>query len=140
MDLDGIITFFERQIPFNAWLGMKVIQLSPGDCRLCVPWRAELVGDPFRPALHGGVLSTLADTAGGLAVFAAIGSAGARVSTVDLRVDYYAPARLEDLYADGHVLRLGNRVAVARVLLHHGDPAHVVAEGKAVYNLHKPRS
>ena len=61
------------------------------------------------------------------------------MSTVDLRLDYYAPAELRDLYADATVMRIGNRVGVSRILLHHGDPAALVAEGKGVYNLHKPR-
>lgn len=136
-DQDALVEFFERRIPFNAWLGMKVESLLPGRCRLRVPFRPELVGDPFRPALHGGVLSTLADTAGGLAVFTRVGALSARVSTVDLRVDYYAPGALQDLYADGEVVRVGNRVGVARVVLHPGDPASPVAEGKGVYSVRR---
>ncbi len=136
--LADIIPFFEQQIPFNAWLGMKVASLTASTCRVRVPYRPELVGDPLRPALHGGVLSALADTAGGLAVFGAIGTSKARVSTVDLRVDYYAPAELRDVYADATVMRIGNRVGVARILLHHGDPEQIVAEGKGVYNIKKP--
>jgi uncharacterized protein (TIGR00369 family) len=135
MDAAALLHFFEEQIPFNRHLGMKVEQLSADRCRLRLPFREELVGDPFRPALHGGVLSTLADTAGGLAVFTRVAQGKARVSTVDLRVDYYLPGELRDLFADAHVVRLGNRVGVAAIVLHHGDPAVVVAEGKGVYNV-----
>lgn len=138
----ALIDFFENGIAFNKHLGMKVVELREGFCRLKIPFRPELVGDPFRPALHGGVISALADTAGGLAVFASVGTPIARVSTVDLRVDYYAPAGMEDLYADAQVMRLGNRVGVARIQVHHhadfaGDIAHLLAEGKGVYNVHK---
>ncbi len=137
MDLRRLADFFERDVAFNRLVGLRVTDISPGRCRCTVPFRDELVGDPFRPALHGGVASWLADTAGGLAVFAAIGTLDARVSTIDLRVDYYAPAELRDLHADAEVIRVGNRVGVSRILLHHGDLSVLVAEGKGVYNVHK---
>jgi uncharacterized protein (TIGR00369 family) len=60
---------------------------------LVLPVRPEFVGDPRRPALHGGVLSALIDTAGGVAAWSALGTGGS-VSTVDLRVDYLQPAGL----------------------------------------------
>lgn len=135
MDRDALVQFFEQGIAFNRHLGMKVEELGPTSCRIFLPFRDELVGDPFRPALHGGVISTLADTAGGLAVFARVGMTHARVSTVDLRVDYYAPAGKADLRAVAEVVRLGNRVGVARISVMQGEL--VVAEGKGVYNIHK---
>lgn len=137
MDEAALIHFFEEGIAFNRHLGMKVDHLSVERCRLRLPFRDELVGDPFRPAIHGGVLSTLADTAGGLAVFARVGMLTARVSTVDLRVDYYAPAGKAELYAEARVVRIGNRVGVATISLHQGDPDAPVAEGKGVYNIRK---
>lgn len=136
---DALIRFFEEGIPFNRYLGLKVVDISAGHCTLRVPYQPALVGDASRPAIHGGVISSLADTAGGLAVFSMAGSVEARVSTVDLRVDYYSPAPLEDLYAVAEVVRLGNRVGIARIAIHSGDPTRVLAEGKGVYNVHKPR-
>jgi uncharacterized protein (TIGR00369 family) len=147
MDQTALIRFFEEGIPFNQHLGMKVLAMdglkeaadhrSFGSCRVLIPYKPALVGDPFRPALHGGVLSTLADTAGGLAVFAAVGTLEARVSTVDLRVDYYEPAALEELVAEADVVRLGNRVGVARIRLLQGS--RLVGEGKGVYNVKRPQ-
>jgi uncharacterized protein (TIGR00369 family) len=133
-----IAEFFQNEVPFNRLLGLKVLTIGAGKCRCTIPFRADLVGDPFRPALHGGLTSTLADTAGGLAVYSAVGSLDARVSTIDLRVDYYAPGELRDLYADAEVARIGNRVGVARVVLHHGDPEAMVAEGRGVYSVRRP--
>lgn len=146
--MDHLLRFFEEGIPFNRFLGLKVEQIEGlrqeadhvqfGSCRLKVPFSPHLVGDPYRPALHGGVLSALADTAGGLAVFAAVGSVDAKVSTVDLRIDYYEPAQLVDLFAEAEVVRLGNRVGVARIRLLQGS--RLVAEGKGVYNVKRPKS
>jgi uncharacterized protein (TIGR00369 family) len=137
-DRAALIAFFERAIPFNLHLGMRVERLEPGDVQIRVPFRPELVGDPYRPALHGGVLSTLGDATGGLAVFSTLRSLEARVSTVDLRIDYLRPARLEDVVCEASVLRAGNRVAVTRMLLTQAG-GHVVAECRGVYNIRGER-
>jgi len=129
-----LVEFFEQQIRFNAYLGMKVEELRRGYARLRVPYSEEFVGDPFRPALHGGVLSSLADTAGGIAAFTAV-QPGDRISTVDLRIDYLRPAALEDVIAEAEVLRIGNRVAVSDIVVHQGDADRHVATGKGVYNV-----
>jgi uncharacterized protein (TIGR00369 family) len=138
LDHAALVEFFERGIPFDAWLGMKLETLEPGRCLVRVPFRPEFVGDPFRPALHGGVLSALADTAGGLSVFSTFDDLTSRVATVDLRIDYLRPGRLEDLWCEARVVRVGNRVAVTTMTVRHADPAYVAAEGRGVYNVFRP--
>lgn len=126
----------EEMIPFNRYLGVRVGRVEKGLCRLEIPFREELIGDPLRPALHGGVLSALADAAGGGAVWTGIEDDRARVSTIDLRIDYLRPARLETIVAEATVVRLGNRVGVADVRLFHPDKeSETVATGKGVYNV-----
>lgn len=135
--MDDILEFFVRGIPFNAHLGMEVVRHGDDGCRLRVPFAPHLVGDPFRPAIHGGVISTLADAAGGLAAMLGgdLQVPPDRISTVDLRIDYLRPARLEDLLCDARLVRAGNRVAVAATRVHQGTPDEPVAEGRGVYNL-----
>jgi uncharacterized protein (TIGR00369 family) len=92
----------------------------------------------MRPALHGGVLSALGDAAGGAAVWAGIEDENARISTIDLRIDYLRPARLVALAAEATVVRVGNRVGVADVRIFNTDEdalADTVATVKAVYNI-----
>ncbi|MBI5527285.1 MAG: hotdog fold thioesterase [Deltaproteobacteria bacterium] len=127
----------EEQTPFHRLLGLKVDHLEAGLARLKLPFRPEFVGDPFRPALHGGVLSTLLDTLGGMAVFTRL-RWGDRASTVDMRVDYLHPGLNEDLVAEGRVERLGNRVAVTEMrVFHPGREAEPVAAGRGVYNIRR---
>jgi uncharacterized protein (TIGR00369 family) len=136
MDPEILRQVMEEMIPFNRYLGVKVAALRDGFARLEVPFRDELVGDPLRPALHGGVLSALADTAGGAAVWTGLADERARVSTIDLRIDYLRPARLATVVAEASVVRLGNRVGVADVrLFHPDDHNHTIATGKGVYNI-----
>src|SRR5271165_1140368 len=57
MDPHALKQMMESFIPFNAFLGVRATHIHKELLRLEVPFRAELVGDPIRPALHGGVLS-----------------------------------------------------------------------------------
>ena len=125
----------EQKIPFNAFLNMKVDSLGIGEAIIRIPSRPELTGDPFRPALHGGVISTLADTAGGLAVFTKL-EAQHTASTVDLRVDYLRPGAVdEDLYARATVVRAGNRVAATHTVIYQDNEDKPIATANAVYNV-----
>ncbi|MBX3186471.1 MAG: hotdog fold thioesterase [Labilithrix sp.] len=136
MHPDVLKQVMEELIPFNRYLGVKCAEAKKGFARLEVPFRDELVGDPLRPALHGGVLSALADAAGGAAVWTDIEDERARVSTIDLRIDYLRPARLVTLIAEATVVRLGNRVGVADVRMFNADAeSETIATGKGVYNI-----
>ena len=136
MTPDVLRQVMEELIPFNRYLGVKLTDSRKGFARIEVPFRDELVGDPMRPALHGGVLSAMADAAGGAAVWAGLEDDRARVSTIDLRMDYLRPARLVTVIAEATVVRLGNRVGVADVRLFNIDaPDVTIATGKGVYNI-----
>ena len=127
--------FFDEKIPFNRLLGIEIVELSRGRATLAIPFRETLIGDPARPALHGGVISALADTCGGAAVWSVLGDRD-RVSTIDLRVDYLRPGKPEELRCLGEVQRVGNRVGVAQIsLFHPSDPDATVAEAKGVYSV-----
>ena len=125
----------QEVIPFNKFLGITLEDARDGYAKLALPFRPELIGDSARPALHGGVISTLIDVCGGFAVWTQIRIED-RVSTIDLRVDYLAPGFPEPLVAEGTVVRVGNRVGVVDVRCWQpADPTRTVATGKAVYNI-----
>lgn len=134
--LAHITRFFEEGIPFNRFLGLRVGDLRPGHSRLVLPFRPEFIGDARRPALHGGTISMLADTAAGIAVFAAA-ETDDRVSTIDLRIDYLRPGAPIDLEAEANVVRIGNRVGVARIQVWQEEDGErrLVAEGTGVYSI-----
>lgn len=140
MDLtrEQLLEIMEQHVPFNRYLGLRGESIGEGRAVLVLPVRPEFVGDPRRPALHGGVLSSLIDTAGGLAAWSALG-AGEMVSTVDLRVDYLEPAGLgHPLRAEAELVRKGNRVCHVKVAVTQGGA--LVAEGRAVFNIHRRRT
>ncbi len=137
MQLDLVTVLFEQLIPFNRFLGMKARKVEEGLVELEVPFKEEFIGNPALPALHGGVVSALLDTAGGAAVWSKVKLTGS-VSTVDLRVDYLRPGRPETLVGRGHVVRLGNRVGVAELrAFHPGAEDRPIAAGMGVYNVRR---
>ena len=141
MDLETLRQVAEEFIPFNKFLGIEVASIEPGKVRLEIPFRDVLIGDPMKPAMHGGVLSALADTTGGLALWSAIDDPRRLVSTIDLRIDYIRPGRLERIAAEGTIVRIGGRVGVADIrLFHPAKPEETVATGKGVYAINAVRA
>ena len=138
---------FEHMIPFNRVLGLSVHSLDVDAPRLRFDMRPELVGNPVRQILHGGVISATLDVVGGLAVTLALAANKAgeirtddssaerpfpNISTIDLRIDYLRPGRGQYFVATGRVVRLGGRVAVVHSELVN-DADELIATGAAAY-------
>jgi uncharacterized protein (TIGR00369 family) len=136
-DLASFRDLIENQLPFNKFIGIKLLSLEPGICKLYIPYKNELIGDTRRGALHGGVISTLVDTCGGFAVWSMCDITD-RLSTIDMRVDYLKPAFGDDLVAESQVKLLGNRVGNASTILYsRNNPGIILAEGRSVYNIRR---
>jgi uncharacterized protein (TIGR00369 family) len=132
---EAVLRMMEEHGPFNRLLGIKGESLSPGRAVVLLPVRQEHVGDPRRPALHGGVIASLIDTAAGAAAWSAL-QVGESCSTVDLMVDFLEPGRLAGpLRAEAELVRKGNRVCHVRVRVTQDD--RLVAEGRAIFNIHR---
>ena len=96
-------------IPHNARLGVRMVEIAFGSCTTCVEFRPDLVGDPSRGVLHGGVVTTLIDTAAGGAVYSTV-EMGTPVATLDMRIDYLRPTEPDKrLYASAELYRLTRR-------------------------------
>ena len=131
----------EEGVPFNKHLGMKLEAIRDGYCLVRVPWAAHLTGDPGRPAVHGGVLATLLDAAGGAACWTLLEGDGDKLSTVDMRVDYLRPGPAKDMLCEAKVVRMGNKVSVAHMEIYsEGDDPKIagpIATAQGVYNVAK---
>lgn len=107
--LDGLI----RSPPFHHWLGVGVQSVESGRVVLRLPPNPDFVGNPFIPAVHGGILAALIDLAGGAALFADLQFP---TPTIDMRVDYMRPAIAgKVLLAEARVKSLGRTVAFVDV-------------------------
>jgi uncharacterized protein (TIGR00369 family) len=132
---------FEENVPFNRLLGLKVESIDPDAAKLRFDMRPELIGNPRRQILHGGVISAVLDVAAGFAIYLAVNKARTisseverfpSIGTIDLRVDYLRPGQGKYFVATGRVVRLGNRVAVAHTEMVN-DAGELIATGGAAY-------
>ena len=140
-DYSGLKNLMEKKVPFNEHLKMSVEAIREGFCLVRIPWQAHLTGDTNRPAVHGGVLATLLDAAGGVAGWSLLENENDRLSTVDLRVDYLRPGPAKDMLCEAQVVRMGNKVCVVKMEIYsEGDDKSSIgpiATGQGVFNVAK---
>lgn len=128
------IKIFNEMIPFHQTLGLILEDVDTGFAKLCIPFKAGLVGDPRIQAIHGGAIASAMDAAGGIAASTTLTSMDDRISTIDFRVDFLRSARSCDLWVEGNVTRSGNRIVSTNMKAYTEDGT-VVAEGRGVYNV-----
>ena len=121
-------------------LGFTFEGLHDDAPRIRVPWRPEWVGDHETGVLAGGLVTTLLDHVGGLAVWVAM-DAFRPVATLDLRVDYMRAAEPgRDLLAQAKCFRLSPTVAFVRGWAFEDDPSNPVAAAQAAYVINQSRT
>lgn len=119
-------------------LGFKLDGISGQTVRIRTPYREDLVGDPQTGVLAGGLVTTMLDHVGGLAVWTAIGGFQP-IATLDLRVDYMRAARpREDLFAEATCYRLTSNVAFVRAWAFETRSEDPVAAAQSAYVLSNP--
>ncbi|OOE10994.1 hypothetical protein BSR09_06895 [Stutzerimonas degradans] len=133
-----------EQIPFNQALGIELDEISTSRVVMHLSMKPELVGNFVHGILHGGVIASLLDVAGGATAMLGVfdrhrhlteherATRLARLGTIDLRIDYLRPGRGKRFSASAVPLRAGNKVAVVRSELHNEEGV-LVAVGTGTY-------
>jgi len=113
-----------------------VVALHDDGIEVTATWREEWVVNPERRYTHGGLLATLIDMG---ADWAMVRKLGRPVPTIDLRVDYHAPAMPGDLTIRGQVVRMGGQFSTseARVFDAAGK---LLASGRGTYLTAAPKA
>jgi uncharacterized protein (TIGR00369 family) len=94
---------------FMAHIGARLGAVAPGRCEIRLPFRSEITQqDQF---FHGGAVGTIADVASGYAALTLM-PVGARVLTVEYKLNLMKPALGRELVARGRVLRPGRTLTV----------------------------
>jgi uncharacterized protein (TIGR00369 family) len=110
-----------RGVPFNAALGVRVLDFDKGEATVLLPFRPDLVGDPSTGVLAGGIITSVVDASSGLAVFLRLERL-TRIATLDLRIDYLRPARPSlDVKVHAECYRATRQIAFTRAVAYHGD-------------------
>ncbi len=112
-------------IPYCAWLGVTA-ELRGDALVLTMPFAAHLVGNPVLPAIHGGVIGSLLETA---AIAQVVWEQGAAKlpKPVDITVDYLRSARPLTSYASARIVKRGRRVLNVHAQMWQDDPEKPVA-------------
>lgn len=99
-------------IPYARHLGIRLVGIQGDEVSLCLPYRAELVGNPENGALHGGALTVLLDHALGVAGIANDEVGPHITPTLDLRIDHLGVTPPgSDLFAAARAYRVTRRIA-----------------------------
>ncbi len=123
-----------RASPWTYHIGSILDEMRPGYARLSLVVQRHHTN--FDGSVHGGVISSLMDSAMGAALHASYGPDDDDVlghTTVEMNVSYLKAARLGDrVVAEAHLLRKGRALAVGEVEVRHpsGDLA---AKGRLTY-------
>src|SRR5215831_4337640 len=112
-------------VPFCAFLGLKA-SLRGEEVVLEMPFDPMLIGNPMIPALHGGVIGSLLETA---AVAQAVWSTKsiALPKPVDVTIDYLRSGRAVTSYAGAKLARQGRRVVNVHAQMWQEDEAKPIA-------------
>lgn len=117
-------------LPFHRAHDVEIVEATAERGRTRLPFDESLIGNPEVPAIHGGVISALADLTGAVPLVA---DAGAYTPTVDLRVDYLDHAGKAPLVGEATVSRRGTSIGVSDVVIRSDSRRCAVAKG--VYKL-----
>ncbi len=134
--------FFE--IPFNRMLGLSLDVVEKDYILISFPMKEELIGNYKHGILHGGVISSVLDMAGGTAAMLTViqkhqgedveelGRKLTKTSTISMHVDYIQPGRGEKFNAKAWVSHAGNKITFTKMELH--NQANVlIASATATY-------
>ena len=131
---------FNELIPFNQYVGMRLLELSEGYAKAIIPFQQHLLGDARVQAIHGGVISAAMDAVGGIAGITTLTSYEDKLVTIDMRVDHIRSARNTDLIVEARIVRSGNRIVTTNMQAFAATDNTLVAEGRGVYNASRKKN
>lgn len=117
-------------IPIVDTLGMEVLELATGLCRIKVARKPDY--DGVFESFHGGLLMTVADSAACFAILTVTG-AEARLTTTDMNIRFLAPC-LSDLTVAARIIKVGRTMCPVSVELF-DDAGVLVAVAQVNYIL-----
>jgi uncharacterized protein (TIGR00369 family) len=118
-------------VPYASWLGLTAA-MQGDELITTMRYAAHLIGNPSLPALHGGTLGALLESA---AIFELLWRAETAVlpKTITLTIDFLRSGAPVDTHARGIVTRQGRRITNVRVEAWQSDRNAPVASAHAVF-------
>lgn len=122
---DSALEGLKARVPYAAYLGIK-FERRGDELTATMPFRADLLGNPMLPALHGGAIAAFLEVTAQVAlswsVIWPVMEEGGTVDTlpvlpktIDITVDYLRSGKPRDIYARAKITRAGRRLSSFQV-------------------------
>jgi len=151
MSLDELLakidTVFTKDMPFMKQFSAKTEHFDTQNVRLQFTMSECLIGNTMSKILHGGAISSMLDTVGGMLTMAAVFNKHledpvekqmqrvARTSTVNLMINFLRPGSGNPgdyFIAEANLVRCGSRITVCELALKNQKDV-VLATGTGTY-------
>lgn len=136
-DVEALNYGFREFVPHNKALNLSLTsgQVDPAICEMVLPWNEAFIGNPDTRVVHGGVITTLLDAAGGAAVYLQL-RAATPIATLDLRIDFLGPSTPGlPIFARAECVKATRNVAFVRMVAAHDLSGPPLATASATYML-----
>lgn len=130
----GDLRAFLRQIPYAAFLGLD-LEMRGEEPYGLLRYTPEAIGNPLLPALHGGVLCALLETAAILQIAWEI-ELLSLPKTITLTVSYLRSGRPQDVFSKARITRQGRRVTSVHVEAWQDDRDRPIAVATGQFMIH----
>ena len=104
------------------------------DPGLSLPYQDKLIGNPYLPALHGGVVAGFAETAALLHLIGTL-RGEKQPKGIDFSIDYLRAGRPEETFASCELVRVGSRVALVQVRCWQRSPDYPITVARGHFLL-----
>jgi uncharacterized protein (TIGR00369 family) len=123
--------------PYFTLISMRIVEIGLGYARLEIDLAKKHL-QPFG-LVHGGVFATIIDSAASWALFYGIEDHDAGLTSVDLKLNYLAPAVAGKLIARGRQIKIGKTLGYAEAevadqtgkMVAHGTSTIMILPGKS---------
>ena len=115
LDTDGL----HALVPLSATLGVRLAAATADRVRLELDWREDLC--TAGGVLHGGVLMSVADTAGAVCAYLNLSAEGEGTATVESKTNLLAAVRAGTVTATAMPLHVGSSFIVVETELRDDD-------------------
>ncbi|MDY6796715.1 MAG: PaaI family thioesterase [Actinomycetota bacterium] len=115
---------------YYGYLGMKLEELGEGTSRFRMPVSSRLFNSGG--VVHGGALASIAAAAAAAALATLVDPASQDMFTVEMKINFLAPARDGDIVAQAEIVQRGRSVAVGESLVYDGE-GRLLAKAMATY-------
>lgn len=126
--IDEVRESFESS-PFFSHIGFEIIHFEEGNVLLKLPVHEKLYN--VNGTLHGGVHATMIDLILGMAIRS---TTKTRCTTMNLNLNYLAPASGGEIQAKGRILKQGYRIVTAEGELYDQE-GEMIAKGIGTFKL-----